>query len=77
MPMLSGLVFDVSRPKFRALNTNLSMEMFQLGFFLGPALGGEVLLRWGYVVLYYVCAGMALAGLVIAPLAGRRRGGEE
>ncbi len=72
MPLLSGLVFDVSEPRFRALNSNLVMEMFQAGFFVGPLLGGAVLLRWGYPPLYYTCATILAAGLVVAaPLVGR------
>ena len=73
MPVLSGLVFDVSQPKFRALNTNLAMEMFQAGFFVGPIAGGAILVAWGYSALYYACGGILLAGLVAgAPLASRR-----
>jgi predicted MFS family arabinose efflux permease len=52
MPLLSAIVFDISQPRFRALNTNLTMVVFQAGFFLGPLLGGAVLLRWGHEVLY-------------------------
>lgn len=73
MPVLSGLVFDESQPKFRALNTNLAMEMFQAGFFLGPIAGGAILVAWGYSALYYACAGILLAGLLAgAPLSSRR-----
>jgi MFS family permease len=63
MPVLSGLVFDVSEPRFRALNTNLSMEMFQAGFFVGPVVGGVILANWGYAALYYSCGGLGLAAL--------------
>ena len=52
MPLLTAIVFDLSQPRFRALNTNLTMVVFQGGFFLGPLIGGAVLLRWGYVVMY-------------------------
>jgi predicted MFS family arabinose efflux permease len=74
MPVLSGLVFDVSRPKFRALNTNLAMEMFQAGFFVGPVLGGAILVARGYSALYYACGGILLAGLLMgAPLSSSSR----
>jgi predicted MFS family arabinose efflux permease len=56
MPLLSGLVFDISAPRFRALNSNLNMVMFQAGFFVGPLVGAAILSRWGYTVLYDVCA---------------------
>jgi MFS family permease len=74
MPLLSGLVFDVSEPRFRALNSNLAMVMFQAGFLIGPLLGGAILLKWGYSPLYYTCAAILFAGVVVAaPLVGRGR----
>jgi predicted MFS family arabinose efflux permease len=73
MPVLSGFTFDVSEPKFRALNTNLAMEMFQCGFFIGPLAGGVILVHWSYTALYYACAGILFAGLVTAPALCRRR----
>ncbi|WP_175476547.1 MFS transporter [Syntrophus gentianae] len=66
LPVLSGLVFDVSAPRFKALNTNLSMVMFQGGFFLGPLAGGAVLVHWGYPALYSVCAFLQIAGAAAA-----------
>jgi MFS family permease len=63
MPLLSGLMFDISQPRFRALNSNLAMEMFQAGFFIGPLAGGAILLRWDYAGLYLACAICSLAGL--------------
>jgi predicted MFS family arabinose efflux permease len=38
--------------------------MFQLGFFLGPALGDAILVHWGYETLYLVCAGVMVIGTV-------------
>jgi predicted MFS family arabinose efflux permease len=66
MPVLSGLMFDVSEPKFRALNTNLSFEMFQAGFFVGPLAGGAILAQWGYSALYYGCGVVSILGLIAA-----------
>lgn len=66
MPVLSGLVFDVSPPKFRALNTNLAFEMFQAGFFVGPLAGAAILVQWGYPALYYACAGLSILGFLAA-----------
>ncbi len=65
LPLLNGLVFDVSEPRFRAMNSNLTMEMFQAGFFVGPVAGGAILLRWGYPALYYICAGILFLGLAV------------
>lgn len=74
MPLLSGLVFDVSAPRLRALNSNLAMEMFQAGFFIGPVLGGAILLAWGYPAMYDACAIMLLVAIGVSiPLIGRTR----
>jgi MFS family permease len=70
MPLLSGLMFDISQPRFRALNSNLAMEMFQAGFFVGPLAGGAILLWWNYTGLWYACAAFSLAGLGAALLLG-------
>lgn len=68
MPLLNGLIFDRSAPRFRALNTNLAMVMFQGGFFLGPLLGGWILNSWDYKILYYACGLVILAALWLIPL---------
>jgi len=65
MPLLNGLIFDKSEPRFRAINTNLAMVMFQGGFFLGPLVGGWILSDWDYMILYYACGGMILTALGI------------
>ncbi len=73
MPMLSSLMFDISEPKLRALNTNLSMEMFQGGYFLGPLIGGAILLRWGYTAMFAAGAGLVLAAAIsLVPLMKKR-----
>jgi predicted MFS family arabinose efflux permease len=72
MPLLNGLMFDLSRPRFRALNSNLAMEMFQCGFFLGPLAGNVVLVKWGYAEMYYLCAAVTLAGMFLAFRLGRK-----
>jgi MFS family permease len=78
LPVLSGLVFDVSEPRMRALNTNLSMVMFQGGFSLGPLAGGALLAQWGFAVLFYACAALQLlavgAGLMLAVMIKANRG---
>jgi len=72
MPLLSGLMFDISEPRFRALNSNLTMQMFQTGFFVGPLAGGLILVHGGYFALYYSCGALLLASVAAAiPL--RRR----
>ncbi len=61
MPVLGALLFDCSRPKLRAFNTNLGLQMFQGGFFIGPLAGAVALHRGGYGILYLFCALLALA----------------
>jgi MFS family permease len=56
MPILTALMFDISPPRFRGLNINLSLVMLQAGFFFGPFLGGLFLAHSGYVMLFYCCA---------------------
>ncbi len=64
MPVFNGLMFDISTPRFQAFNLNLGLQMFQGGFFLGPFIGGPVVTRWGFPVLFNVCAVMNLSALV-------------
>ncbi len=66
MPLLNGLMFDLSEPRFRPLNTNLAMQMFQLGFFLGPFLGNYLIVYSGFKGLYYVCAATLTSGIFMA-----------
>ncbi len=65
LPLLNGLVFDFSSPRLRALNANLGLEMFQVGFFLGPILGGFILASWNYQILYDACGGLILIAILI------------
>ncbi len=73
MPLLTAIVFDLSEPRFRALNTNLTMVVFQGGFFLGPLLGGAVLLRWGHGVMYNASGIIMLMTTALLLLIKRRR----
>jgi len=68
MPVLNALMFDVSPPHLKGLNTNLGVQMFQGGFFLGPFIGGLILAHWDYMMLYLFCAIFAFASVVLTPL---------
>ncbi len=70
MPLLSSLMFDLSLPRFRAMNSNLAMVMFQAGFFVGPLAGGVILIHGDYSTLFRVCGGVLLAGVAAAMLMG-------
>lgn len=68
MPVLNALMFDISPVQFRGLNTNLGVQMFQGGFFLGPLAGAFVLTHGSFRALYYLCAGLTLVCLALTPL---------
>ena len=72
MPVFNGLMFDISRPRFRAFNINLGLQMFQAGFFLGPIIGAPLLEKWGYGIIYQLCAGMSLLAAVLMFLQGHK-----
>ena len=60
MPLLNAIIFDISAPRFRGLNLNLTLVTMQGSFFIGPLLGGIVLGAWGFSVLFYLCSALAL-----------------
>lgn len=66
MPVLNALMFEVSCPRFRGLNLNLSLVMMQGGFFVGPFLGGLVHGWFGYDMLFYFCAFISLISSVFS-----------
>ncbi len=53
MPLISSMVFDVSEPRFRAFNTNITFQMFQMGFFIGPIAGSQVIQHGGFPQLFF------------------------
>ncbi len=65
MPLQAAAMFDISPPAERAMNQNLLVVMMQGGFFLGPFLGGIVLARNGFSLLFIVLAGLTLAAAAI------------
>lgn len=75
MPVFNGLMFDWSKPEFRALNTNLGLQMYQGGFFLGPIFGGLILNYASFAMLYSWAAALALAAAGIMFGMGRRKHG--
>ena len=73
-PAFHGLMFEVSPPRFRPLNANLILFATQGGFFLGPVLGGALVVRWGYHGYFLFSVGLALAAAFISILlAGKRQ----
>lgn len=71
IPLLFALVFDISEPRFRGLNMNLSLVMMQAGFFAGPLVGGFILGRWGYGTLFIFCGLLNACGAAMLVLPRR------
>ena len=68
VPLLSAIVCDLSKPRYRAFNVNLSSEVTDGGFFAGPAIGGLILATdSGYRLLFLVCVLFAVAVLACLP----------
>lgn len=64
--LLNGLMFEVSEPRFRGVNSNLMMVAMDTGFFLAPTLGGILLARGGgYGHLFALCALLCLLGALL------------
>ncbi len=72
MPVLNALLFDVSPPHLRGFNTNLGVQMFQGGFFLGPLVGGLILTRLDFKAIYYFCAILTFGSMALTPLLTER-----
>jgi predicted MFS family arabinose efflux permease len=72
-PLLSALVFDLSLPRFRAFNANLSAGMVTGGFFLGTLASGLILEHHNYAALFTsLFALMLLSALLMLLLAAKR-----
>jgi MFS family permease len=48
-PAMSSLLFSISEPRFKGINSNLATMFQQLGGFLGPMLGAVAVHQIGYV----------------------------
>ena len=59
-PLFSALLFDLSPPRLRAMNTNLGMVSFQGGLMLGPLVGGFLSAGLGFGGVFMLCAGVCL-----------------
>lgn len=72
-PILYGMMFDVSAPHFRSLNANLMLCAAQMGFILGPVLGGPLVTRWGYHGYFLAGIWLALTATLLSVLLVRRQ----
>lgn len=66
LPAVLGVVGDRVPEDQRAQWTGVIMGSYGAGFILGPALGGLLFDRWGYVAPFGVSGSLALIGLVLA-----------
>jgi MFS family permease len=72
-PAINGYMFEVSEPRFRALNANLMLFAVQAGSFLGPSIGGGVVARGGYGGYFVFSIVLALGSAALLPLVSRQR----
>ena len=68
MPVLNAMMFDVSPVRLRGFNTNLGVQMFQGGFFVGPLAGGLILAHFDYRSVYLFSALLAMGAVALTPL---------
>ncbi|CCO24450.1 MFS transporter [Maridesulfovibrio hydrothermalis] len=62
VPLMNSLMFIISRPDYRGLNTNLMLEMVDAGYFVGPALCGFAIASGlSRITILYCCAGLLVA----------------
>lgn len=64
-PALYGLMFNISAPQFKSVNSNLMMLSLQIGNFLGPLMGAWVMHVLGYNGLLLTDAATSLLGVAL------------
>jgi MFS family permease len=71
MPLLNALLFDVSPPHLRGVNTNLALFVMDAGFFLSPYAGGAFIASGrSFSSLFTICAGFIFVNLVLLVVFG-------
>lgn len=65
MPLQAAVMFDISPPSVQAMNQNLLIVMMQGGFFIGPFIGGQLILSSGYTALFVCLATITLVAGVL------------
>ena len=64
-PALYGLMFNISEPRFKTVNSNLMMLSLQIGNFLGPFLGAAAMHSLGYAGMLEADAVWCLVGVAL------------
>jgi MFS family permease len=75
-PALNGMMFEVSAPRFRALNANLMLFAVQAGSFFGPVLGGIMVAWRGYHGYFLFSMGLALSAMALGALLAKAATGQ-
>ena len=71
LPLLNGLLFDVSAPQLRGVNVNLALFAMDAGFFLSPSLGGALIASGrSFGFLFTLCAGIIFLNVVLLIVLG-------
>lgn len=67
-PALYGLMFTISSPRFKTINSNLMMLSLQVGNFVGPIYGAQLMHDIGYNGLLLANAAFCLLGIGLCVL---------
>ncbi len=71
LPLLNGLLFDVSAPQLRGVNVNLALFAMDAGFFISPYLGGALIASGhSFGFLFTLCAGIIFLNVVLLVVLG-------
>ena len=76
-PAINGMMFEVSAPRFRAMNANLMLFTVHGGLFFGPTIGGALVVQQGYHGYFLFSIGLALTAAVLSTLLALSRGFRE
>lgn len=71
-PAMNSLMFTISQPRFKGMNTNLMTMAQQMGYFLGPMLGSLAVHRLGYTGFLTLDVALCCAALSICAAYARR-----
>jgi MFS family permease len=72
-PAIGGLMYEMSEPRFRALNANLMLFGVNGGIFLGPLVGGALVAARGFHGYFQASIALALAAAAVGALLARER----
>ena len=72
-PALYALMFHISPPEYKALDSNLMMLSLQIGHFLGPFLGTWIMHRMGYDGFLLADAAISLLAVALCSILTCRR----